>query len=227
MIITIDGPGNSGKSTVAQIVANKLGYLYLNSGYLYRAIAYLLERSGVDPFHLTVITIGSIGEKISLDLLSYESEDNKPKIMYGNEDITQYLKSCPQIDNYASYVSQNSDVRMLIVSYLRSLARFHDVVIEGRDAGTVIFPTAACKVFLTASLEARTQRWVDMLKQRGVTMTMENAQQELTARDERDVTRETSPLRIPHDAIIIDTTYLTIEQTVTAILAYHSDRKSD
>lgn len=225
MIITIDGPGDSGKSTVAQLVASQLGYLYLNSGYLYRAFAYLLVHKGdVEPEMLAVITLGAIAQRISVDLVHYEVQDGAPQVWYGQENITPLLKSTPEIDTYSSYVSLNAEIRQLIVQYLRALARTQSVVIEGRDAGSVIFPQAPCKVFLTASLPARAERWVHLLAQRGVIMSLEDAERQLAARDERDATREIAPLVIPRDAIIIDSTHLTVTQVVKAIIAYHADR---
>lgn len=224
MIITIDGPANSGKSTVAQLVAEQLGYLYINSGYLYRAFAYLLvSRGSVVPEMLAVITMQGIAEKIAIDLLHYTVVDGEPQLFYGEENITPFLKTGSAIDTYASYVSLNAAVRSMILHYLRYRAGMQDVVIDGRDTGTVVFPDAACKIFLTASLAVRAERSVLMLANQGITISLAEAEKTLALRDERDTTREIAPLVIPHGALIIDSTHLTIQQVVRVIIAYHHD----
>ena len=199
MIITIDGPTASGKSATAQRLAQRLGFFYLNSGFLYRALAYLLMRDK----HYTLEALYAPSEddtRIVLDptklIYTCDAQGN-PHIAFDGADITAYLKGSPTIDQAS-----------------RDIALKHDIVIDGRDTGTVVFPQADFKFYLTAPLEIRADRWMKEQAARGNKISFEQACKELAMRDERDMTRAIAPLVIPQDAHIIDNGLYSIDETV-------------
>lgn len=218
MIITIDGPTASGKSTVAMLVAQKLGYYYLNSGLLYRAFGYILlqycDYSIEQVYH-------PADEDIRTYLLSGRisyacDKQTRPGIWFDGNDITPYLKGA-RIDQVASVVSSDARVRQALLGVQRDIGRAHDLVIDGRDAGTVVFPDADYKFYLTAPLEVRAARWMQEQHARGNTYSLQEAVSQIAIRDERDMLRTIAPLRVPETATIVDNGQLTIEQTVDVI----------
>lgn len=218
MIITIDGPTASGKSSAAMKMAQKLGYYYVNSGLLYRAFGYiLLQNCGYSIEQL----YHPADEEIRMYLMSGRVKyvcDNqgRPSILFDGNDITAYLKGA-RIDQAASIVSGDARVRQALLALQRDIGQSHDLVIDGRDAGTVVFPNADYKFYLTAPLEIRAARWMHEQHARGNTYSLQEAISQLVARDERDSTRAIAPLRIPETATIIDNGELTIEQTVNVM----------
>ncbi len=210
MIITIDGPSASGKSTIAQLVAQNNGMYYINSGFLYRAYAYVMNQNP-----------GTTSEEF-LRFISYKYH-SFPQVLWHNVEITHYLKT-PEIDRLASQLSGLHEVRPLITQLQRNLADQYDVVIDGRDCGTVVFPNAEVKFYLTASLEVRAQRWQHMQLRHGHIITYQEAINLISERDLRDSTRNIAPLTKPQDAIAIDSSELTIEE-VCAIMQKHIDLK--
>jgi cytidylate kinase len=218
MIITIDGPTASGKSTLARAVAQKLGFYYVYSGLLFRALAYILMRD-------KGYTLASIAHPHAADVdyaldpafFSYSYSDGKEHILFHEENITSLLKT-NDIDAAASIISTDPSVRQCILEVQRAVAREHSVVADGRDAGSVVFPHAEYKFFVTASLSERARRWIlDQAKQ-GRTFTPEQAQEQLEERDHRDSTRVHAPLIIPAGAQIIDTTTLSKDEALAAII---------
>lgn len=167
MIITIDGPAASGKSTAARLLAKHLGYYYLNSGMLYRALSYLLLENGYTLETIANHSESDIKQYLDPQHLVYVSDDQtNAHIYFDNKEITQYLKN-ERIDQAASVVSTNKVVRDYLLSFQRQLASTHDVIVEGRDSGTVVFPQAEIKFFLTASLDVRAERWRKELEEKG------------------------------------------------------------
>ena len=218
MIITIDGPSASGKSTVARMVAQRLGVMSLNTGILFRALAYLLiERHGYDQNRLSDPYVVDIQECLDPECLAYRYQDGHEHIFFDNADISPFLPSAAVADA-ASRLSQNSMVRALIMERIQNLAQKHDLVAEGRDMGTVVFPDADHKFYLTASLAVRAERWRIDQELRGMVVSQEDAVRILGERDERDSTRELSPLAIPEGALVIDTSDCTAEQVVERIM---------
>jgi cytidylate kinase len=193
MLIAIDGPAGAGKSTVARAVADALGFTYLDTGAMYRCIALADLRGSADP---TACAIG-LGEQVTLD----------------GEDVTGLIRT-PQVSARASEVAARPEVRAALVERQRELIARGDYVAEGRDIGTVVAPDAELKVFLTASPEERARRRAE---QTGADPQAVLAEQ--TARDERDSTREHSPLSAADDAIEVDTTGLEIDDVVRQIVA--------
>ncbi|HBS47799.1 TPA: (d)CMP kinase [Candidatus Dependentiae bacterium] len=212
MIITIDGPSVSGKSSVAQIIAKNLGFYYIYSGLLYRAVAYILvEKFKIVPQLFSSLTLADLGFVAEI---KYLYENGSPKIIYKGEDITSLLKN-PIVDQLTSKVSTNPAIRDVLNALMRNIAKEHDVIADGRDCGTVIFPGADYKFFLTASLEVRALR-----KSAGDKISLQEANSSLSERDGRDQSRSVAPLIIPKDAVVIDNSDLNIEETVEKFLSY-------
>jgi cytidylate kinase len=216
MIITIDGPVASGKSTIARMVAEKLRFYYVYSGLLYRALAYVLIREHgysndtiATPDMRLVYTI--------LDHISYADTNGGVGITFALQDITTALKDA-SVDQAASIVSGNPAVRDSINQLQRTIAQKHDVVADGRDCGSVVFPHAEHKFFLTAPLHVRARRWQMQQQERGHFYTIQDAEQMLATRDTRDSNRTVAPLVVPLNAIVIDTSQMTIEETLDHIL---------
>lgn len=219
MIITIDGPAASGKSTIARAVAKELGFFYINSGLLFRGIAYILVNKYVytleklffpDPLDLQEIFVEN--------RLKYLFDDQfHEQLFFDLQDITPWLKTTI-IDKAASIVSTSIIVRDQVYSMQRRLAQSFDIVVDGRDAGSIIFSEAQVKFFLTASLEIRAARWQKEQESKGNAQTAEQARHAVHERDERDSMRSVAPLTIPIDGVLIDNSLLTQQQTLNIVL---------
>ena len=214
MIVTIDGPTTSGKSTTARLLARKLGFYYVNSGLLYRAVAYLL----VHDKEYAIESLNALDEQDLYDVIdarrlhySYDNDGNAC-VVYDGKDITSFLKNV-EIDKATPIVSANKLVRELLLKIQRTIGATHDLVIDGRDTGTVVFPNAEYKFYLTAPLDIRARRWMTTIKASGSSIDFEQAYEQVVQRDERDIHRTISPLRVPENATIIDNTGYSIEET--------------
>ncbi len=218
MIITIDGPSASGKSSVAFLLARELKYLYLNTGLLYRACAHALVYDyGCFLEFLDNPSRKQVDSIISDNKITYLFDDeNGSRILYDSVDITYLLKKSPY-DKWASLLSAQQCVRDALLIIQRNIALKHNVIAEGRDCGAVVFPHADYKFFMTASLEVRAHRWHYDQCLRGVTITIEEAQSWLRERDERDSTRKAAPLVIPKDARVIDNSSMTVAEVITLL----------
>jgi cytidylate kinase len=225
MIITIDGPVASGKSTVSRILAQKLGYYYLYSGLLCRALAYLLvNKCGYTVDTIAHPRIEDIEYCLHDDKFVYEYDAQTPqeRIIFDAEDITAYLKD-KFIDKVTSIVSMNEQARKAVTGIQRKIvAQKNNVIVEGRDVGSVVFPQADFKFFITASVLVRAERWRKDQEKYGNHIPIDEAMTLITDRDNRDKNRAVAPLIIPNDAVVIDTSDLTIEQTVEKIIAHIS-----
>lgn len=211
MIITMDGPSASGKSTLARIIATQLGYVYINSGLLFRAVAYItyIRKGTIAQF--TKEEIEEILLPIHFKYL-YTAEHGE-KIIYKGELLNPHLKT-PAIDQYASQIAEQIVVRQELLSYQRELANSYNVIADGRDCGTVVFPHAEIKFYITASLETRALRIHNVQKEQ----TIEQCILAIQQRDDRDSKRAIAPLKPADDSFIIDTTHLSINQAVAAII---------
>lgn len=218
MIITIDGPAASGKTTVSFSLAKKLSIYYIESGLFYRALAYLLVNKG----HYTIPALSDIK---TTDIQKYTHayhyayDENGAHIFYEGKDIAPFLKT-KDMDLYTSLIGETPQVRIIIEDMIRMLAQKHDVIIDGRDTGSVIFPNADYKFYFTADLPIRAKRWQMDQARNGIIVNFAQAEKIVNERDERDEKRSAAPLCIPAGAHIIDTSRLTPEQTLNACLSF-------
>lgn len=220
-IITIDGPAGSGKSTVSRLLAEKLGYLYLDTGAMYRAVALQANRLDID------FKDSSALEDVCKNLdLGFITEGTSPKIFIGDEDVSILIRE-PKMDMLASDVSAVKEVRRSMTELQRKIGRSGDLVAEGRDMGTVVFPDADYKFFITASHKARSERRYSERIKRGEPVLMEDVETDLSKRDEQDSNRTIAPLKPAHDAVIIDTSPLTITQVIEKMLLEMGSGNSD
>ena len=219
MIITIDGPTASGKSSVSRVLASRLGYYYLYTGLLYRAIAYLLiihEQETIET--IAHADLEKVRALVNSERLSYRYDpQDQEQIFFDGINITCHLKD-PIVDQAASILSTNNQVRELLNQLQRSIAQKVHVVIDGRDAGSVVFPHAEHKFFLTADQQERALRWYHEQRARGNDITLEQARESIAARDARDSSRDHAPLIIPEGAKTIDTSGITIVDAVQKIV---------
>lgn len=215
MIIAIDGPAASGKSTTAKAVAERLGFVYLDTGAMYRAVTLAALRAGVD---LTE-TGGPLEKLLGTLTIAFKAVEGGNRIFLGNEDVTQSIRGL-EVSRNVSAVSELPLVRERMVALQREFAGRANSVVEGRDIGTVVFPDADFKFFLTADYETRAVRRMKDLAELGIGQSMDEVVEELKRRDERDSSRSHSPLAKAEDAIDVDTTALTVDQQVEFIINY-------
>ena len=216
MIITIDGPAASGKSSVAKGLAKDLSFFYLSSGMVFRAVAYVLanylEYKKNDLTTVSELDVDQILSSKNFCYL-YDNKSGDITIKFKNSDITSFLKS-EQIDLYSSILGEVLAVRNSLEKFQKRLSKKHNIVVEGRDIGSAIFPEAEFKFYLTASLEERACRWQKMQEKKEKQYSLEQAKQIISERDERDTQRKIAPLCIPKGAIIIDNSNLNFDQTI-------------
>jgi len=207
-VITIDGPSGAGKSTVSKLLAKKLGYKYLDTGALYRAVAWKIKKENADMEDEK--NLCTILEKIDITL-------NGDKIIVDGIDVTSAIRS-PEIGELSSKASARPVVRENLFTLQREFGLKGNVVIEGRDTGTVIFPEAENKFFLDANIEERARRRHKELKEKAVEVDLDKTIEALNKRDKRDSTRENSPLKRTGDMTYIDTSNLSVEEVVSKII---------
>ncbi len=212
MNIAIDGPAGAGKSTIARKIAKKLGYIYVDTGAMYRAMALYFIRAGVSADDTASIDTGCENADISI-----EYRNGEQAVILNGEDVTGMLRT-EEVGNMASATSVNGNVRKKLVQLQQKLAAKADVVMDGRDIGTVVLPDAEVKVFLTASSAVRAKRRYDELVAKGESPDINKIEADIIERDERDMNREISPLRQADDATLIDSSYMTIEEVVNAVV---------
>ncbi|MBO0725649.1 MAG: (d)CMP kinase [Blastocatellia bacterium] len=213
MIIAIDGPAGAGKSTVARAVARRLGYLFINTGAMYRAVAWKALREGV-PLDDAV----AVGRLAGESLIELTGDVDSMRVLIDGRDVTAEIAT-PQIGQAASIVSSISAVRCTLVARQQRIGRAGGVVMEGRDIGAQVFPNAEVKIYLDASPESRARRRYDEDLARGVAVaSLEEMKREIELRDHRDKTRADSPLTQAEDAIYIDSSEMTVDEVVDRIL---------
>lgn len=211
--IAIDGPSGAGKSTLARKAAAALGYLYVDTGAIYRTVALSAVRRGIDPSDAARL-IPILPE---LDIRLEYAEDGLQHMYLNGEDVSEAIRM-HEISQHASTVSAIPEVRAFLLDLQRDLARKHNVIMDGRDIGTVVLPDAQVKIFLTASPESRARRRHLELQQRGQSTEFDTVLRDIIKRDEQDTNRPIAPLRQAEDAVLVDTTYLNLEQSFQAIL---------
>lgn len=211
--VAIDGPSGAGKSTLARSIAAKLGYLYVDTGAIYRTIGYHALTQGIDPKDEKAVAAELPALRVELTY----GEDGLQHMFLNGQDVTKEIR-LPEVSMYASAVSAHPEVRTYLLEMQRELARSSNVIMDGRDIGTVVLPDARVKVFLTASPEARAQRRMLELEQRGTPQPFEEILRDIQERDWNDSHRATAPLRQAEDAVLLDTTELDFRESEAALM---------
>ena len=215
MIIAIDGPAGAGKSTVAKMLAHKLGFLYIDTGAMYRALTLKAIEQGIDIKETDAMI--KLASGTGIDLMS--NQDGSLKILLDGRDVSSQIRS-PRITKLVSDIAKIKGVREVMLGLQRSLGEIKNSVLEGRDIGTVVFPDADKKFYIDAQFPVRVLRRYKELKEQDAGISMEDVTSDLRNRDTIDSTREFAPLKKAEDAIYIDTTDMTIEEVVETLLGY-------
>lgn len=212
-IIAIDGPAGAGKSTTAKLLAERLGFYYLDTGAMYRALTYFALKNGISP---------SDGEKLATAArklhLGFDNRDGLNRTLVNGIDVSKQIRT-PEVTAHVSEVSAHKKVREAIVAKQRELGKRGSLVAEGRDTTTVVFPGADVKIYLDASIAERARRRLLDLAKMGVSTSLREQEEEIRRRDEYDSKRAHSPLTKAREALLVDTTHLTIEQQVDRIIS--------
>lgn len=209
--VAVDGPAGAGKSTIAKLVAKKMGYIYVDTGAMYRGLAIHFLKKGVNPEEKEAVVEACRDAEVTIGY-----EDGVQQIYLNGENVTGMLRT-EEVGNMASRTSAIPEVREKLLELQRSLASEKDVIMDGRDIGTNILPDADVKIYLTASVETRAKRRYDELKEKGESCDLEEIARDIKDRDERDMTREIAPLKKAEDAVLVDSSDMTIEEVVGRI----------
>ena len=209
--IAIDGPAGAGKSTIAKQLAKKLGYIYVDTGAMYRAMAYYFIKNNVNKEDIDTITKLCGNVEVSIGY-----ENGEQQVILNGENITAFIRE-ERVGNMASATSVYPVVRTKLVELQRQLAERENVIMDGRDIGTVVLPNANVKIYLTASSAVRAKRRYDELTAKGVDCNIKEIEQDIIERDYRDMHRETSPLKQAEDAVLLDSSDLDIDGVVAAM----------
>jgi len=214
MIIAIDGPAGSGKSTVAKLVAEAMGFHYLDTGAMYRAVAWRALSTGVSPADEAGVV--AVAQRDEVSFAHEEGQSLPSRVFIAGHEVTDAIRR-PDVDDAVSAVARNPKVRAAMVAQQRHLSEDADIVVEGRDIGTVVFPDAAVKVFLTASPDERARRRALQQSESGIEVDVRDVHQSIMRRDEADSSRAVAPLAAADDAVMLDTTGLSIDEVVSRI----------
>ncbi|TCL57784.1 (d)CMP kinase [Allofournierella massiliensis] len=209
--VAIDGPSGAGKSTLAKRLAKELGYLYVDTGAMYRSIGLFALRQGVDPKDEAAVT--ALLPQIQIEL---RYVNGAQRVLLCGEDVSEAIRA-EEVGMATSAVSAHPPVRAFLLELQRGMARTHDILMDGRDIGTVILPNASVKIFLTASAEARATRRFRELQEKGVDTDFETVLEDIRRRDYQDSHRATAPLRQAEDAVLVDTSEMDLEESFQAL----------
>ncbi|ADQ07118.1 cytidylate kinase [Caldicellulosiruptor hydrothermalis 108] len=210
--IAIDGPAGAGKSTISKLLASQLGYIHIDTGAMYRAVGLKVLKNNISPHDSRKIVEILNSTDIQIKLV-----DGRQLVFLDGEDVTEKIRQ-PEVSMYASDVSKIREVRERLVKMQQELAKQKGVIMDGRDIGTHVLPNAELKIFLTATAEERAKRRFLELKQKGYEVDYYQLLDEIKKRDQNDMTREFAPLRVAEDAIVIDSTSLSIEEVLQKVL---------
>lgn len=217
--IAIDGPAGAGKSTIAKAVAKELEFIYVDTGAMYRAMALYLLQQGISPKETEKMEEACAKAEISIIY-----EEGAQQVLLNGENVTGLLRQ-EEVGNMASVSSANPKIREKLVELQRILASRENVVMDGRDIGTCVLPNAQVKVYLTASARTRALRRCKELEEKGISCVLEEIEADINERDHRDMTREISPLKQAEDAVLLDSSDMTIEDVKEAIISLYKKRK--
>lgn len=211
--VAIDGPAGAGKSTIAKMVAKKLGFIYVDTGAMYRAMALHLLRKGIPATDSDAISAACEDADITI-----QYQNGEQVVLLNGENVNGLIRT-EEVGNMASSSSTNGDVRKKLVSLQQKLAKTAEVIMDGRDIGTVVLPDADVKIYLTAGSDVRAKRRYDELTAKGISCDLQKIEKDIIERDERDMNREISPLRQADDAVLMDSSYMTIEEVAEKIIS--------
>ena len=217
--IAIDGPAGAGKSTIAKTLAKELGYVYVDTGAMYRAMAYFFLQKGINKDDEAAITEAVDGADVTI-----RYENGVQQVLLNGENVTGCLRT-EQVGNMASSTSVYPAVRTKLVALQQKLAKTTDVIMDGRDIGTCVLPDAQVKIYLTASVETRAKRRYMELMEKGEPADLEKIAADIKERDHRDMHREMSPLRQAEDALLVDSSDMSIVEVVSAIRAIAEEKR--
>ena len=217
--IAIDGPSGAGKSTLAKALAAQLGFLYVDTGAIYRTVGLYVARQGGDCADPRQV----LPRLPEIQIALRHGEDGLQHMFLGEEDVTQAIRA-NEVSRYASQVSAHPQVRAFLLDMQRDFARRYHVIMDGRDIGTVVLPQADLKIFLTASVEKRAIRRHKELVEKGEAPSLETIREQIAQRDWADTHRETAPLRQAEDAVVVDTSDLTLEESLAALRTLVKER---
>lgn len=220
LVIAIDGPAGAGKSTIAKLVAEQLGYAYIDTGAMYRSVTLKFLQTG-KPFDEDFI--GKLSETM---VIEFKPEDKVNRVFVDGQEVTEDIRSSV-VTNNVSKVAAICRVREAMVEQQRRMGQSGGVLMDGRDIGTVVFPNADIKLFLTATVEERAQRRYKELMAKGNTVDLAQLQQEIAARDKQDSEREISPLKQAEDALLLDTSNMTISEVAAFIIGLVQEKEND
>ncbi len=212
--VAIDGPAGAGKSTIAKLVAKEKGYIYVDTGAMYRGLAIHFLKKGVRAEDKDAVTAACKDAEVTI---AYEN--GVQQVYLNGENVTSMLRT-EEVGNMASRTSAIPAVREKLLELQRSLARTQDVIMDGRDIGTNILPNADVKIYLTASVETRAKRRYDELREKGEMCDLESIAHDIRERDARDMTREIAPLKQAEDAVLLDSSDMTVQEVVDTICSY-------
>ena len=212
MKIASDGPAGAGKSSIAKLVAKKLSFVYVDTGAMFRTVAYYFLSQGKDPSDAEMVTEEC--EKISI---SIEYKDGAQHIFLDGTDVSTEIRQ-EEVGKNASVVAKNQAVRNRLLALQRQMAEKQDVIMDGRDIGTVVLPDAQVKIYLTASASVRAERRYKELVEKGESCNLKKIEEDIIARDEQDMNREIAQLKQAEDAVLVDSSYMTIEEVVDKII---------
>lgn len=211
--VAIDGPAGAGKSTIAKMVAKKLGFIYVDTGAMYRAMALHLLRKGIPATDSAAISAACEDADITI-----QYQNGEQVVLLNGENVNGLIRT-EEVGNMASSSSTNGDVRKKLVALQQKLAKTAEIIMDGRDIGTVVLPDADVKIYLTAGSDVRAKRRFDELTAKGEICDLQKIEKDIIERDERDMNREISPLKQADDAILVDSSYMTIEEVVEKIIS--------
>lgn len=216
--VAVDGPAGAGKSSISKIVAKKLGYLYIDTGAMYRSVTWAVLHNHIDVNNQKAV------EALLPDLdLTMEASDNSCKVFIAGQDVTDFIRT-PQVNNAVSIVASYKGVRQYLVERQRLMAEAGGVILDGRDIGSVVLPNAELKIYLTASVEARAMRRYLEVKGTVNEQTLEDIKDSVMQRDDMDKNRKESPLIQVEDAVLVDSSEMTFDETVEHILHLVQER---